>query len=138
MERGNVVLYVGWNRCKQQLQLCQPSATNTKSATKASDRKGLEDAIRLSLCALQERLAQSSTSELPVSPPPGLAPSASVEAPPSLSKAPEVPQAQGQEQDVMQLLNLRGLLLDRLLQKEDNVQAYNQATFMAMQQMQDG
>ena len=42
-----------------------------------------------------------------------------------------------QEQEVMQLLNLRGLLLDRLLQKEENF-AYNQAAaFMAMQQLQD-
>eukprot|EP00439_Symbiodinium_sp_Y106_P038721 s3481_g4.t1 len=98
---------------------------------------GLEDAIRLSLCALQERLAQSSASELPLSPPPGLAPSVSapVESAPALSSVPELPQAQ--EQDVMQLLNLRGMLLDRLLQKEDNVQAYSQATLMAMQQMQE-
>jgi len=112
-------------------------AANTKSAPKANDRKGLEDAIRLSLCALQERLAQSSASELPLSPPPGLAPSVSapVESAPALSSVPELPQAQ--EQDVMQLLNLRGMLLDRLLQKEDNVQAYSQATLMAMQQMQE-
>ncbi|OLQ05713.1 Protein MEI2-like 2 [Symbiodinium microadriaticum] len=99
-------------------------AANTKSAPKANDRKG-------------ERLSQSSASELPLSPPPGLAQSVSapLESTPGLSSVPELPQAQ--EQDVMQLLNLRGMLLDRLLQKEGNVQAYNQATLMAMQQMQE-
>jgi len=103
---------------------------NPKAGAKnnrAKGQEGLEEAIRQSLEALQERMAHE-TQETPLSPPPGLI--QPFEATDSGSQL-------GQEQEVMQLLNLRGLLLDRLLQKEENF-AYNQAAaFLAMQQLQE-
>eukprot|EP00434_Breviolum_minutum_P043985 symbB.v1.2.039238.t1/scaffold6433.1/size18149/2 len=105
--------------------------TTSKTTPSKNGRKGqegLEEAIRQSLEALQERMAHENQ-ESPLSPPPGLTP--------PFEPAVEQPVQMGQEQEVMQLLNLRGLLLDRLLHKEENF-AYNQAAaFLAMQQLQE-
>lgn len=104
-------------------------ATSKTSVPKTGRKgqEGLEEAIRQSLEALQERM---SSQESPLSPPPGLTP-------PFEPVAMEQQVQMGQEQEVMQLLNLRGLLLDRLLHKEENF-AYNQAAaFLAMQQLQE-
>ncbi|CAJ1395221.1 unnamed protein product [Effrenium voratum] len=107
-----------------------PEAKRAPKARAQNGRKGLEDAIRQSLEALQERMAQSSQDAPP--PPPGLTPpfDAASGTAGAMGGGPE-------SQEVRQLLNLRGLLLDRLLHKEENF-VYNQAAaFLAMQQLQE-
>ncbi|CAJ1426924.1 unnamed protein product [Effrenium voratum] len=89
-----------------------PEAKRAPKARAQNGRKGLEDAIRQSLEALQERMAQSSQDAPP--PPPGLTPpfDAASGTAGAMGGGPE-------SQEVRQLLNLRGLLLDRLLHKEE-------------------
>jgi len=104
-------------------------------------RQGLETAIRGLLGPGSQQQANPDLGNM--APPPGLgrqAPQDPAAALVRASQAAEAGQGQGGNQDIRQLIGLRSLILDRLLQKDgvENLQAYQHAaSLLAMQVQQE-